>query len=294
MGAYSTLEECVKTTAGFNAFVDPAFEAIRNSIGVEPDDFTLTAEVEKLESGTLIVKNIETLKSPLLLVSCADLESVNEMKEAVLKATRPSILGCITQYMKFCAIAYKIAHWRSIAAGNVPFKGVNFIALLKEKGPPGFASPLPPNLRGGSMLQEVAIPGDAAGGLAPLGGEADATVMSLNAEYQRFLVVYDNPASEFFFAPRFKTDGKMCDYWLLVRKAFPNVASVMLWWLSFPVGTAGIERDFSGLTMVTRAYRRRRLKRKNFRFAVLTHCFKTDLEKLLVAHVRTASMTARA
>ena len=60
----------------------------------------------------------------------------------------------------------------------------------------------------------------------------------------------------------------------------------MLWWLSFPVGTAGLERDFSGLTMVTRAFRRRRLKKKNFRYTVLTHCFKTELAELLAEHVR--------
>jgi hypothetical protein len=60
----------------------------------------------------------------------------------------------------------------------------------------------------------------------------------------------------------------------------------MLWWLSFPVGTAGLERDFSGLTMVTRDFRRRRLERKNFRYAVLTHCLKAELGELLADHVR--------
>ena len=67
---------------------------------------------------------------------------------------------------------------------------------------------------------------------------------------------------------------------------FPNVAAVMLWWLSFPVGSAGLERDFSGLTMVTRAFRRRRLKAKNFRYTALSHCFKADLNAMLNAHVR--------
>jgi len=292
--AYAFLEQTVKSAAAFNATVEPAFTAINASVGVGADSFELVAVVNKMEDGSLVVTNSDTLTKPTLIVSCADLEAVDKMKKTVLEATRPSILGAIDQYMKFCAIAYKIAQRRSVAAGNCSFKAVNFLQLLKEKGPPGFAAPLPPDLRAGGGLQAVAVEGDAAAGLAPLGGAADASANAVYAEWQRFLLVCENPVSVYFFKPEYHRDGKMCDYWLLVRKGYPNVAKVMIWWLSFPVGTAGIERDFSGLTMVTRAFRRRRLKRKNFRFAVLTHCFKADLEQLLVAHVRTASTTARA
>jgi hypothetical protein len=291
--AYESLETSVKSAAAFNATVEPAFSAINASVGVSPDVFESVAAVNKMEDGTLVVTNSDTLTKPTLIVSCADLEAVEKMKKAVLEATRPSILGAIDQYMKFCAVAYKIAFRRSVAAGNCSFKAVSFLQLLKEKGPPGFAAPLPPDLRGGGVLQAAAVAGDAAAGLAPLGGAVDASANTVHAEWQRFLLVCENPVSDYFFKPEYLRDGKMCDYWLLVRKGYPNVAKVMLWWLSFPVGTAGIERDFSGLTMVTRAFRRRRLKRNNFRFAVLTHCFKADLEQLLVAHVRTASMMAR-
>ena len=39
--------------------------------------------------------------------------------------------------------------------------------------PPGVASPLPPDLRSGGVLQAAAVAGDAAAGLAPLGGAVD-------------------------------------------------------------------------------------------------------------------------
>ena len=159
--------------------------------------------------------------------------------------------------MKFCASAFKIAWRRSIAEDNQPLSSVNFPQLLREKNQLGFGSPVPLELRGGVALQAHAVAGDVAAGLALLGGEADAMASSINAEWLRFLFEYDNPASELFFNPKFKAERKMCDYWLLVRKGYPNVAAVMPWWLSF-VGTAGLERDFSGLTMVTRDSRRRR------------------------------------
>ncbi len=107
-------------------------------------------------------------------------------------------------------------------------------------------------------------------------------------EWDRFLAVCDNRASKYYYDPQ-KNKIDIYKYWIKLRGEFPNVALVMLWWLSFPIGTAGLERDFSGLTMVTRAFRRNRMKKDNFVSTVLTHCFKTELEQLLRLHLRRSS-----
>jgi hypothetical protein len=286
--AYDALTNCVKSAATFDAWIEAAFPPIVDSVGVEPAEFSVIADVEKMANGTLIVNNIADLKTPTLIRCCADLAAVSAMKDEVRQCTRPSILGAVGQYMKFCAAAFTVAERRSIAAGNkLPFKNVAFLAMMKAKPAPGFASPSPPDLRGGAGMQAPpADDADAAGGLAPLFAAEDASANAINAEFGRFLAVCDNVVSEFYFNPAVDIKKGACNYWLRVRKGFPNVAAVMLWWLSFPVGTAGLERDFSGLTMVTRDSRRHRLKVNNFRYAVLVHCFKGELAELLAAHVR--------
>jgi hypothetical protein len=64
------------------------------------------------------------------------------------------------------------------------------------------------------------------------------------------------------------------ELWLRVRPIFPELADTMLWWLSFPTGTAGVERDFSFLTMVSANTRRRRMQWVSFRTSVLSRCYK--------------------
>ena len=280
--AYLSLEQCVQSAASFNARIEPAFASINSSVGVAADTFALNVNVTRSADGTLVVENISDIKTPSLLDACPDIEAVAKMKKDVLDATRPSILGCISQYMKYCAAGFEIAQRRDAASGNVDFKTISFLALPKKKN--AFATAMPPNLRDGvALLDVVEDEDDDFAGMEPLGGNEDASANKINGEWLLFLSVYENTASKFCFKKRV---GTVCDYWLLVREAYPNVATVMLWWLSFPVGSAGLERDFSGLTMVTRAFRRRRLKAKNFRYSALSHCFKDDLDVMLKEHVR--------
>ena len=45
----------------------------------------------------IVVKNLDQIVKPTLLVSCADLEAVEKIKKDVRDATRPSIFGAIEQ-----------------------------------------------------------------------------------------------------------------------------------------------------------------------------------------------------
>ena len=77
-------------------------------------------------------------------------------------------------------------------------------------------------------------------------------------------------ASPCFVTPADKLEPHK--YWLRVRAVYPQLARTMLFWLSHPIGTPALERDFSGMTMVLRDSRRGRLRWPNFRVAVLVHC----------------------
>ena len=88
-----------------------------------------------------------------------------------------------------------------------------------------------------------------------------------------------------------ETSVFMCKYWLKVRAspAFSRVGRVMLWWLSFPPGTADLERDFCGLTMITRDFRRNRLGAEMLRVSVMAHCHKRLIEAELANEVQVAA-----
>jgi len=84
----------------------------------------------------------------------------------------------------------------------------------------------------------------------------------------------------------------MAEYWLRVRDQSPytRVGELMLWWLSHPMGTAGVERDFCGLTMISRAFRRNRMGFTAFRAALLASCNKKVLlDELRAELLRRAS-----
>lgn len=104
-------------------------------------------------------------------------------------------------------------------------------------------------------------------------------------QYTALLAAYRNQLSPCYLTPERKEDPHK--FWLAVRPHFPLLATVMLFWLAHPVGTCGLERDFSGVTMVTRSTRRRRMKFDSFRTCVLAHCYKGDLKAKLRALVRT-------
>lgn len=44
-------------------------------------------------------------------------------------------------------------------------------------------------------------------------------------------------------------------FWMRVREHLPELGNTMLYWLAHPVGTAGLERDFSGMTIECRNFR---------------------------------------
>lgn len=72
-------------------------------------------------------------------------------------------------------------------------------------------------------------------------------------------------------------------YWLRLRKSlqFRNLAETMLWWLTFPVGSAGVERSFSFMTAIGKQTTRRKLGQEAFTNTLLSMCYRKELETML-------------
>ena len=98
-------------------------------------------------------------------------------------------------------------------------------------------------------------------------------------QFNELLELFENKASPVYLTPALT--AAPTTYWLAVRKQFPELAEVMLFWLAHPVGTSNLERDFCGVTMISRSFRRRRAKKATFCAAVMAHCYKPNLAKHL-------------
>ena len=228
-------------------------------------------------SGIITVKGLADLSTPIL-AKCNKAASFN----AVIEQSREPVQKAVALYAKHCIRAFGIAERRNIASLNVALCDVDLAAMLLQP------LALPPSLRkkfagaGAGAGAGTAVE-DPFGDLAPLaaGGTNIAKVL---AEASQLKAASKNVMSTFFVSSQDKKEPHK--YWIRVRESFAYLGKVMLFWLSHPVGSAGMERDFCGLTMVTRSFRRRRAKWATLRVAVLSHCRAGSLKAKLAAVVR--------
>lgn len=76
-----------------------------------------------------------------------------------------------------------------------------------------------------------------------------------------------------------KDDDKkdVATFWVRARNKWPDLAELMLFWLTFPISTSDVERGFSFQTMIDQDTRRRCLKPAQLRCDLLAHIYKDTL-----------------
>ena len=74
-------------------------------------------------------------------------------------------------------------------------------------------------------------------------------------------------------------------YWLRTRWHWPDLSELMLYWLTVPRSTAGLERGFSFQTLIDQDTRRRHLGAAHLRDGLVCHLYRdyltNSLESLL-------------
>jgi hypothetical protein len=98
-------------------------------------------------------------------------------------------------------------------------------------------------------------------------------------QWAEFMHTVQVPQSICYLTPELRDKPHM--FWMNVRKVHPELGNTMLYWLAHPVGTAGLERDFSGLTIECRNFRRSRTEWPTFRASVLSRCYSTIITEKL-------------
>jgi hypothetical protein len=199
-----------------------------------------------------------------------------------LKAAKAAFAKCEAHGMNALAIAQR----RHTAALNMPFQSIDLAPMLvpKQAGHHQGVSvhPLPPDMRDGRSVPATAAMQqdfDFDDANESPTGPTTTINLAIMGEWRRLLDLYKTMGSACFVSSR---EYQMPhEYWIRVADLLPRLSRVMLFWLTFPVGTSNVERSFSFMTIVSRNARRRRLSFAAFRAAVLSFCFKKEINSLL-------------
>ena len=239
------------------------------------------SQSDKSSTMKVFKESLDSINFPILISDISTQSDADRAWSAVKRAAKKPLQAALAKYKKNCTAAFLIAKRRDIAALNIDFRYVDFIPYVSE------LNNLPPSVRAlaassgslssGKSADDVLSFGD--GGL----GMTTSLSTTLMIEWQNLISSFRVNTSISFLTQDSKSNP--CNYWLKIRDSpgstMTNIASVMLYWLAFPVGSCGLERDFSGMSIVSRSARRRRMKFKSFRATVLSHVYKADLQRML-------------
>jgi len=290
--AYEVMENCVRSEAAYRAAVSPAAMRILNlaNSATACDKLELRVRVGRDTAGNYAVTDMEgrtmeeidalegdeqkghPLWEPAFKMTFDGAAEVTAAFNDIVELFRKPVQSAVKQYLKFCVAAYRIAKRRTYAALNTDLKLIPFIDTLKQK------NALHPSHRDNKLPAPAGPAPDPLADLEPLSPDT-AAITLLTTELNKLLAVCENSASSAFVSPA--ATAAPHTYWLQQRATYPLVADTMLFWLSHAMGSAGVERDFCGLTMINRSFRRRRMRFKTFRGAVMSHCYKACLWKKL-------------
>jgi hypothetical protein len=303
--AYNHLALLVASQADYETAIAPARAPIDAAIGADVGDFTVLPATERTPSGELRftdgVSAAERFMEPLVFEVYPTKAAADTAWEEVLEALRNPVTQACKKWSKHGESALASVERTFVAQGHMDFGLVDIQILINQPNalPPSMRSK--PKVKKGKVLPPYAAA--AAAAAAARAALAAAAAPAAADDFEDFdtleTVSKGTIARDFkdWLGARTSTDSlcyisaedkeNMGAYWLRVRdkSTFKTVATVMLWWLSHPIGTAGVERDFCGLTIITRNFRRNRQGFEAFRGALLSVCHKKALHEALEAEV---------
>jgi hypothetical protein len=243
-----------------------------------PDEVSLLVKVVAHDGVYTVINADEAFSSPLFTVKFADASSTQSVLRIVRSKTMLAAKAAFAKFEAHGSNAMLVAQRRSIASLNSPLSSIDLMPMLQDLQGTAVSTPLawalPKALRDTDEVPMTLQDTDSYDG-----GQTTTVTLAILGEWNRLLQTYRMSGSECYMKDADKRQPHT--YWLRVRTLYPRLATTMLYWLSFPVGTAGIERNFSSMTVISRDARRRRLSFLSFRAAVLSHCYKEHIRRLL-------------
>ena len=109
-----------------------------------------------------------------------------------------------------------------------------------------------------------------------------SSAAKISSQWNTFMATFRIPESVCYLNEELRKNPDK--FWMKVRTVHPELGNTMLYWLAHPVGTAGLQRDFYGMTKECRNFRKSRTQWPTFRANVLARCYKSIItEKLIEA-----------
>jgi len=263
-GAYDAFAQPLKNEAMYTSWVTSC--AIGNVTAVDTK-LTPRAKISRLPNGSFIVHSMPT--EPMYTIEYKTQQTLKLATKQIQEQLRAPIHDGARKYEKVVYKCYYVAKRRffaSLVSDIGEHTKQELINLLQ------LDDALPPSLRKESdktrMIQATGDNDDDDFSIVP-----NAT--KIRTQWTKFISVFRIPSSMCYLTDELRRNPHL--YWMKVRTVYPELGNTMLYWLAHPVGTAGLERDFSGMAMECRDFRKSRTQWPTFRARVLARCYKVKI-----------------
>jgi hypothetical protein len=274
--AYKTFSEPLINADSFDAWAKEPFVGNTPAVfgaSTRPDTFSLRANFEKNPDGTMSITNMPT--SPLFSIAYDESGAKKAWKQVLHEVRRPINEGA-KKYEKVVYKCFYVAQRRFLASLQYDL-GPNTTSEVKRLLYTDDA--LPPRLRKAEdKTRTIAADAD-----VDWNDETFSHVpiaKTISDQWDSFMVSVFNSESTCYMNVHDKADPHK--FWMRVRLHLPELGNTMLYWLAHPVGTAGLERDFSRMTIECRNFRFSRQAWPSFRARLLARCYKTIVDRKLL------------
>ena len=270
-GAYDSLAQPLKSEQDFKKWVDT-----KSITGTVTSETLLTrrANIVRLESGAFTVQSMPS--APMYTVEYKTEQAVKVANKQIQDQLRQPIRDGASKYEKVMYKCFYVAKRRLFSSlvsdlGEHTKHEFNSLIQLDDA--------LPPSLRKETNKTRTIH----ANGL---NDDDDFAIISsaakISSQWNTFMATFRIPESVCYLNEELRKNPDK--FWMKVRTVHPELGNTMLYWLAHPLGTAGLERDFSGMTMECRNFRKSRTQWPTFRANVLARCYKSIItEKLIEA-----------
>ena len=274
--AYKTFSEPLVNFEAFDAWARVPFGDSAPTVfgaSTRTDSFSLRANFEKNPDGAMTITNMPT--SPLFSIMYDESGAKKAWKQ-VLNEVRPPIKEGAKQYEKVVYKCFYVAQRRFLASLQYDL-GPNTTSEVKRLLYTDDA--LPPRLRTAEDKTRTIVTN------ADIDWNDDTVsrvpkAKTISDQWDSLMVSVFNSESTCYMKVDDKADPHK--FWMRVREHLPELGNTMLYWLAHPVGTAGLERDFSGMTIECRNFRFSRQAWPAFRARLLARCYKPIVDRKLL------------
>ena len=281
MACYNTFVTVVDTKATYELATKFCGDILEKTSGnASVSQVTCDGHIDYSIRDGAVLADLDELTVPQMSMTFPLAAERSTVIKAVQKFASPAIIAAAKKFGERVQGPLDTAQRRQAAALQLDVATYNFTSALEQPGA------IPPSLRAADSGRASGAGAEMAAAVAAAADDLEDDMLgntfriTLVTSFNEWANVCNAPGTLFY-----TEDDKAApaQYWLRLRKSlqFRNLAETMLWWLTFPVGSAGVERSFSFMTAIGKQTTRRKLGQEAFTNTLLSMCYRKELETML-------------